>query len=430
MMRKIDWPRMYLRSLTALLMASLAACASLPSAPSGATAAPPARFASSWGTALMVPNSKIAIPADAFKQVTLRQTMRLSLGGSALRVRFSNLYGKEPLQIGAATLRLAGATADGGARPFLDLRFGGARGVSIPAGAELYSDPLAGAFAAGDDVTISLFVESGPAEQSAHVAAHASQYLASGDQTGSATLDGARKMTSWFHIGAIEVSAASAAPVLVAIGDSITDGSGSTDDRNERWTDYLVRRAQGQAGAPAIGVINAGIGGNQMLRDDLGQKLLDRFERDVLGRAGVTHTLILIGVNDLGRLHKGSAETPQTREAMLGNLKRGWGQLIAMAHTRGVCVLAGTLTPYGGSTLYKPDAANEADRQELNRWLRSLTDIDGVADFDAAVRDPAAPARLQARFDSGDHLHLSPAGFSAMADAVPLERLRACKIRR
>ncbi|MEO7495969.1 MAG: SGNH/GDSL hydrolase family protein, partial [Massilia sp.] len=369
-------------------------------------------------------------PADAYKQVTLRQTMRLSLGGKALRVRLSNLYGKEPLVIGAATLRLADRDGAGGTRPFHTLRFSGASKVSVAPGTELYSDPLDGDFAGGDDVTVSLYVDSGPAVQSAHVAAHASQYIAAGDQTGRATLDGARRMTSWFHIGAVEVAPVAAAPVLVAIGDSITDGSGSTDDQNERWTDYLARRLKRQPGAPAIGVINASIGGNQMLRDDLGQKLLERFERDVLGRAGVTHTLILIGVNDLGRLHKGGAETAQSRAAMLGNLQAGWRQMIAQAHARGVCVLAGTLTPYGGSTLYKPDAANEADRQTLNQWLRDSADIDGVADFDAAVRDPAAPERLQARFDSGDHLHLSPAGYGAMGDAVPIERLKACAIRR
>jgi lysophospholipase L1-like esterase len=259
------------------------------------------------------------------------------------------------------------------------------------------------------------------------VAAHSTHYLAEGDQTGRAELSGARELTSWLQLAGVEVAPERLDGVLVAIGDSITDGSGSGRDRNERWTDYLVRRLE-REGGPALGVINAGIGGNRLLADRNGPRVLDRFERDVLGRPGVTHALMLVGVNDLGVLGNSGKDTPEARGRMIEEIKAGWRQLAASAHARGVCLIAGTLTPYGASRLYKPQARNEADRLALNAWLRSTEVVDGVADFDAAVRDAAAPDRLDKRFDSGDGLHLSPAGFEAMAQAVPVERLaRRCR---
>jgi lysophospholipase L1-like esterase len=164
-----------------------------------------------------------------------------------------------------------------------------------------------------------------------------------------------------------------------------------------------------------------------MLRDGNGPSVLSRFERDVLERPGITHALVLIGVNDLGRLHRGKDETMQARQEMLAELQSAWRQLAERAHKRGICLFAGTLTAYGRSRIYQPGPDNEADRQVLNTWLRQTDVVDGVADFDAAVRDPNAPAQLLAAYDSGDHLHLSPAGYRAMAAAIPLERLGQCR---
>lgn len=437
--------------LATLAMAALLACTQ-----SQAGAADPA-WTASWGTALMPASGKAALPADALQGASLRQAMRLSLGGRAVRVRISNLYGAEPLAIGAASVgRLArpgGAALLGAAMP---LRFNGADKATVAPGGEIVSDALALPVASGDALALTLFVVAGPARQSVHLAAHATQFLAPGDQTRAVALEGGRALTSWYHVAGIEVLPAAApsgvqasvqagvqsgvqagapAGVLVAIGDSITDGSGAGQDADERWTDFLARRLQRagergeHGGQPATAVINAGIGGNRMLRDENGPNLLSRFERDVLDRPGVTHALVLVGVNDLGRLHKGGEETAQTRQAMLAGMQAGWRQLAQQAHARGVCLLAGTLTPYGSSRLYTPSADNEADRQALNDWLRGADFVDGLADFDAAVRDPAAPSRLADAFDSGDGLHLSPAGYRAMADAVPVAALTACRWR-
>jgi lysophospholipase L1-like esterase len=386
----------------------------------------PGTWVGSWGTALMVPSAKTALKPDELADVTLRQIVRLSLGGRQLRVRISNLFGDAPLVIGAGTVGRAVAPGKSTvAGPAQALRFGGAAGVVVPPGAEYDSDPIDSSSAAGEDLAVSLFFKSLPARQSAHMAAHSTQFIAHGDQSARASLDDARVVTAWFQISGVDVLPDSPAGLVVAIGDSITDGSGSTQDGNNRWTDFLQQRIAGKLDEP-MAVINAGIGGNRMLHDDIGPQLSARFDRDVLRHPGVTHAVVLIGVNDLGRLHRSQNESPATRAAMLASLQSSWRDLARRAHAQGVCLIGATLTPYGGSSLYRPGPQNETDRQALNQWIRSADLFDGVADFDAAVRDPATRDRLQEAYDSGDHLHLSPAGYRAMAQAVPLDRLAPC----
>ena len=393
-----------------------------------ASAAAAHDWTSSWGAALMPTSAKTTLAPDR-AQATLRQLMRLSLGGSALRVRISNRWGSEPLVIGAASVaRAARAGASGLDGDALPLRFKGQAGATVAPGADIVSDALPLASTGGELLAVSLQLDTLPAQQSVHIAAHATQFLAPGSQAMLPTLEGAQALESWYQVEGIEVLPAQPAPLLVAIGDSITDGTGSGLDRDERWPDFLQRRLR-ETGAAPLAVVDAGIGGNRMLADGNGPRLLSRFEHDVLERPGVTHALVLIGVNDLGVLHRGKHDTPEARAGMLAALEDGWRALAAQARARGVCLLAGTITPYGASRIYDPTPENEADRQQLNTWLRTSDLFDGVADFDAAVRDPAAPDHLQAAYDSGDHLHLSPAGYRAMAGAVPLERLATCRWR-
>lgn len=403
---------------------SLALCAT------AALAGDPPRWTASWGAAVVASMPKI-VNADAEADVagtTYRQIMRLSLGGTRLRLRVSNLHGDAPLVIGAATVARGQVGSDSvDVRGLRTVRFGGAASISIVAGAEALSDEIALDVDGERDVAVTLHVTSEPARRTVHVAAHATQFKASGNWTTAARLDGTQQLTSWHYISGIEVLA-QAVPVLVAAGDSLTDGSGSGRDANARWTDWLQRRIAAEGLTPQA-VINAGIGGNQMLRDGLGVKLLDRFERDVLRRSGVTDVVVLIGVNDLGRQHKADRDTPPARAALLKELQEGWRRLVLQARARGICVVAATVPPYGSSTLYRPAPHNDADRRELNEWMRTSTLFDAVADFDRAVSDPATPANLQQRYDSGDGLHLSPLGYRALADAVPLDALASCRKR-
>ena len=399
---------------------ALGGCATAP----GTASNPGQHWVASWGTAQMVPETANELPAANWRDASIRQIVHLSLGGSQVRVRLSNAYGTAPLLVDAASV--ARAVAPG--RAAIDaatlqvLTFDGRSAVTIPAGAEYYSDPVSLDAPAGADLAISLHFTGEPARQTSHSGARASSFLAAGNRTADADWPGAATVTRWFAIADVDVLAPRAAGALVAIGDSITDGYGVTTDGNDRWTDVLAARLR-RDNVP-IGTVNAGIGGGRMLKDGLGPNLVSRFERDVLGRAGVTHALVLIGINDLGNLHRNTPDLPADRRQLLADLRLAHRQLATRARALGVCLIGATVTPYVGSDYYHPEPANEADRQELNAWIRDAGVFDAVVDFDAALRDPAQPQRLAPQYDSGDHLHPSLAGYRAMADAVPLEMLR------
>ena len=399
---------------------ALGGCATAP----GTASDPGQHWVASWGTAQMVPETANELAAANWRDASIRQIVHLSLGGSQVRVRLSNAYGTAPLLVDAASV--ARAVAPG--RAAIDaatlqaLTFDGRSAVTIPAGAEYYSDPVSIEVPAGADLAISLHFTGEPARQTSHSGARASSFLAAGNRTADADWPGAATVTRWFAIADVDVLAPRAAGALVAIGDSITDGYGVTTDGNDRWTDVLAARLR-RDNVP-IGTVNAGIGGGRMLKDGLGPNLVSRFECDVLGRAGVTHALVLIGVNDLGNLHRNTPDLPADRRQLLADLRLAHRQLASRARARGVCLIGATVTPYVGSDYYHPEPANEADRQELNAWIRDAGVFDAVVDFDAALRDPAQPQRLAPQYDSGDHLHPSLAGYRAMAGAVPLEMLR------
>jgi lysophospholipase L1-like esterase len=214
---------------------------------------------------------------------------------------------------------------------------------------------------------------------------------------------------------------------VVAIGDSITDGYGVVTDTNTRWTDGLATRLR-EKGMNEVGVVNAGIGGGRLLRDGLGPNLVSRFERDVLQRAGVSHAIVMIGVNDLGVQHRNKDDSPAARQQLLADMEEAQRQIAARAHARGVCLIGATITPYARSAYYQPGLDNEADRQAYNRFVRESGVFDGVVDFDAALRDPARPSYLRKDYDN-DGLHPNQAGYQAMADAVPLDLLKSCSIK-
>ena len=207
---------------------------------------------------------------------------------------------------------------------------------------------------------------------------------------------------------------------MVVLGDSITDGHGATTNGNDRWTDILAARLQASPQTRNIGVSNQGIGGNNLLVDGLGPNALSRFDRDVLAPAGVRWLIVFEGVNDLGGLAR-TAEVPLAdHAAQVERVLAAYRQIIERAHAHNLRVLGATITPYVGSDYYHPSPMSEADRQAVNQWIRAAGHFDGVIDFDTVVRDPNHPDQLLPDFDCGDHLHPSPAGYKAMAEAIPL----------
>jgi len=387
----------------------------------------PPHWVASWGTAQLVPEGPNALPAAQWEDATLRQVVRASLAGRQLRVRLSNVFGTEPLVIDGASIGLSGGAGQPGAAQLRRLRFGGSAAVSIPAGAEYLSDPVALDHTAGTDLAVSLHFAGAPARQSGHPGARATSFLVKGNRVLDADWPGAEKVTRWYQLAGVEVLAPAASHAVVAIGDSITDGYGAAPDSYGRWTDHLALRLRA-AGITDIGVVNAGIGGGRLLRDGLGPNLASRFERDVLARPGVSHAIVMIGVNDLGVQHREKQDTPAARARLLEDMRQAQRQLVARAHDAGVCVLGATISPYAASGYYQPGPRNELDRLAYNDWIRRSGVFDGVIDFDAALRDPAHPERLLATYDN-DGLHPNMSGYKAMAEAVPLAQLKACALR-
>jgi len=416
-----------MKYLHLLRSAGLVACAMLAGC---ATAPPPVAHApwiATWGSAqLEQPFS----PGNApLRDVSFRQVVRTTAAGTALRVRFSNLFGREPLQIGAASVALLDAAASPGSASLREgslvtLRFEGVRALNLAPGAEAWSDPVALAVPRGAEVAVQMHVASAPAVATTHPGSRISSWTAPGNRADAIDWPDAVARDGWWQLAALDVGGAVPQPVLVAIGDSITDGYGVPAGSYQRWTDALARRLATQGKAAAV--INTGIGGNRILQDGLGPRLMDRFERDALARSGVTHVVLLEGVNDLGTSHRQRPTTPASRAALLAGLQQGLATLATQARERGVCLFAATVMPYSGSDYYRPGPENEADRQALNDWIRAPGRFDGVVDFDTLARDPAWPSHLKREFDN-DGLHPSLAGYQAMADAFPIEWLdRRC----
>lgn len=430
--------RRHLAMVAALLLGGCALTPLPPTAPGAAAhfAATPLPWIAAWGSAQL---AQAAAGADALppvwqaplQDVTLRQIVQITAAGTAVRVRVSNLFGQTPLELGGASVDWAMPDSAAEKQPGSHhaLSFDGQRTLTLPAGTEAWSDPVPLALPALAELAVQLHILRSPAVATVHPGSRIRSWALPGQ-----ALDAGREgwaaavpRDGWWHLTAVDVRPTQAQPVLVAIGDSITDGYGVPAGSYQRWTDALARRlvAQGRAAA----VVNTGIGGNRLLQDGLGPHIVARFDRDVLARSGATHAVLLAGVNDLGVSHRQRSTTPASRAALLAELQAGLSTLRAQARGRGVCLFVGTVMPYGGSAYYQPRTENEADRQALNDWIRREGGFDAVLDFDALARDPARPSHLKPGLDN-DGLHPSMAGYQAMADAFPLEQLdRRCPAR-
>lgn len=364
-------------------------------------------------------------PAQAlrFNNQTFRQFVRVSVGGSRVRVVLTNAFGTRALQVGGALVarRASGSSlAEGSGRA---LTFGGLAVAMVPPGAILVSDPVDLAVAPASDVAIDLFLPgdtaASPSPLSVHAGSRQTNYLSSsGRHLGATELPGATPVPAWAFLARVEVVAPEPVGAVVAFGDSITDGYNSTPDTNNRWPDHLARRLA--ANGKEMGVLNEGIDGNRVLVDGAGVSALARFDREVLAAPGVTHVVVLEGINDLGIGALFNEATRPTVEELIA----GHRQLIARARAKGLKIFASTLLPYEGTVFpgyFTPEG--EAIRQAFNRWLRTSKEYDGVVDFDAVIRDPEQPTRMLAKYDSGDHLHPNDAGYKLMADAFDLALL-------
>lgn len=358
-----------------------------------------------------------------FKNQTLREIVRTSIGGAMLRVRLSNAYGKDTVEIGAVHVALRSHGADIVAGSDRALTFGGQSSISIPPNAPVLSDPISLDTPTGGDLVISIFLPKATAGAGIHYAAQQTAYIAEGDDTGASLLPDSTKIASWVFLTGVDVRVPEPVGAIVAFGDSITDGAHSTVDANHRWPNFLADRLLRSSSKEKLAVVDAGIGGNRVLHDaatnvEFGVNALARFNRDVTAQPGVKYVIVLEGINDLG--HAGSS-APVSQTVSAKDIEQGYLQMIARAHEKGLKIFGGTLTPFEG-TVYKGyfTPEKELTRKAINQWIRSSNAFDGVIDFDKAVRDPSHPDRFVPAYDSGDHLHPGDAGYKAMADSIPL----------
>jgi lysophospholipase L1-like esterase len=254
-----------------------------------------------------------------------------------------------------------------------------------------------------------------------HPGSRTTSYMLAGDHLGDADLPGAASVAHWYFISGLDVWQPAGASAVAIVGDSLTDGRGSTTNANDRWPDQFAARLRSRHDTDRVAVLNQAAGGNRVLDDGLGPNAMSRLDRDVFAQNGVDHLILFEGVNDIGT----AAATEVAQRAVTDRLIAAFDQAVTQAHTHGIEVYGATLLPFGGNAGYDdPDGYREASRQALNRWIRTGGRFDAVLDFDAATRDPAAPRQLRSDYDVGDHLHLNPTGYGALAAAVPLRLFR------
>jgi lysophospholipase L1-like esterase len=408
------------RSLWVTLCAVLIAGIPVPRAL--AKPAPMQSWVGSWASSQQIPEPQNALPAALLRDATLRQIVHLTVGGGELRVRLSNTFGTGPLTILSVHVARPLSRATGRIDPATDraLTFAGSPSVTIPAGAEYWSDPVAFDARPLSDFAVTMYLEVPPQRQTSHPGSRETSFLVHGNHVADVRLSGAARVAHWFLLSGVDVRERGRGAAIVTLGDSITDGHATADNSNTRWPDDLARRLQAARATRGLSVLNVGTGGNRLLRYGLGPDALARFNRDVLAQTGVRYLIVLEGINDLGTATRLAPISAAQHTLLVHRIIAAYRQIILRAHQHGITVIGGTITPDMGNGYYHPGAASEADRQEINAWIRKPGHFDAVVDFDRVVRDPRHPDRLLPAYDSGDHLHPSPAGYRAMAAAIPL----------
>jgi lysophospholipase L1-like esterase len=360
-----------------------------------------------WGTS---PVAVASAHHDFAQDTTLRQIVHVSLGGSTLRVVFTNELGTDSLIIGGAQAALPANTTspDSAIQPTTasPLTFNGHPSITIPPGAVAVSDPVTLTLPALSDLAITLFLPGQPLTTiTEHGLALQTNYQASGNQLTANTFTDATKTPTWRFLKGVEVEAPKGA-AIVAFGDSITDGWRSTSGANSTWPDILANRLHADHSTSNLGVLNMGISGNRILHDGWGPNALARFDHDVLAPAGVKYLILLEGINDIGEAY--DPTTPRDH-VTADDVITGLSQLARRAHTHGIKVFGATITPFVGADYASP--AGEDVRQTVNQWIRSTPELDGFIDFDKATRDPSRPTVFAPANDSDDHLHPNDTGW-------------------
>jgi lysophospholipase L1-like esterase len=373
-------------------------------------------WVTTWGCGEQLTEPNNMPPPPGLADNTLRQIVHSSIGGKRVRVQFSNAWGRDPVEI--TTAYIAVSAGNGEIKPETNkiLLFGGTASVTLAPKDEIFSDPVDFTVAPVSDVAVTIVFGRVSKTLTGHPGSRTTSYIQPGFAVTEAKFSEPVTTDHWYILSAIDVAADAQTRVVVTLGDSIADGRGSTTNQNNRWPDDLARRLQKNAATKKVAVVNMGIGGNAVFNGGLGPSAVARFDHDVLGTRGVKWVIVLEGVNDIG----GSSD--KTAPIVADQLIASFTEFADKAHAAGLKIYGIPILPLNGSQY--AGAAHEAARQKVNDWMKNGGKFDAYLDLAAVVADPADPTKLAAAYDSGDHLHLSPAGYQKMADAIDLKLFR------
>ncbi len=365
-----------------------------------------------WGTAEQLVEPYNMPPQPGLSSNTLRQIVRVSIGGDSLRIRFSNEFSTSPVTMKSVHIAVSEGNGLINTAADKEILFDGKPDVTMAPGTAVTSDPLGFDLMPESDVAITIYFGETSPDVTGHPGSRTTSYLLKGNEVSKADFSDAVKTDHWYVIEGIDVLAPKSSAAVVALGNSITDGRGSGTNKQDRWTDDLAKRLQENSDTKHVAVLNMGIGGNCVLRKCLGPSAVSRFNRDVLNQNGVRWLIILEGINDIG------GSRPEDSAKVASELIAAYQNMIDSAHAKGIRVYGATMTPFGGSFYDKP--GHEFAWKTVNDWIRNSGKFDAVIDFDAAMRDTKNPLHLSPGLDSGDHLHPNEKGYQVMANAIDL----------
>lgn len=361
------------------------------------------KWTATWATAIEAPLAESDMPKTSMTNSTLRQVIHVSIGGDKLRLQLSNEKSRQPVEIKSVYI----ADTDGGKaidhKTAKFLTFNGSRSVTIEPGKALYTDVAQYKLKPLQRLSVTISYGNTPVKATTHRGSRTTSYLAAGEVAPKADFAEVETFEHWYSIAALEVEAPASTRCIACLGNSITDGRGTTTDAQNRWTDVLAEQLGGK-----VAVINLGIGGNCVIRGGLSAPASERFDRDILAQQGVTDLIIFEGVNDLSGIKDDGAETVRW-------LKKFYRLFAKKAKEKGMRVYGGTIMPFKNSFAYSE--THEKARQEVNQWIRTAPDYDGVIDFDKATADPADPEALMENLQS-DWLHPNADGYKVMGECA------------